>query len=106
MDRLLSSRRASAPSPTIEIPSDDNDTGNNDIMDTSTTTKTHAITSRRPPRRVTRLSFEVHPSLILDPILLSAVGEIDDSSTLPTNIIFDDEKKTDEQESINCEVGV
>jgi hypothetical protein len=73
-------------------------------MDTSTTTKT--ITSRRPPRRVTRLSFEVHPSLILDPILLLAVGEIDDSSTLPTNIIFDDEKKTDEQESTNCEVGV
>ena len=107
MDRLLSShRRASAPPSPIEIPSDDNDTGNNDIMDTSTTTKTHAITSRRPPRRVTRLSFEVHPSLILDPILLSAVGEIDDSSTLPTNIIFDDEKKTDEQESTNCEVGV
>ena len=99
MDRLLSSRRASAPPSPIEIPSDDNDTGNNDIMDTSTTTKTHAITSRRPPRRVTRLSFEVHPSLILDPILLSAVGEIDDSSTLPTNIIFDDEKKTDKQES-------
>ena len=55
MDRLLSShRRASAPSPTIEIPSDDNDTGNNDIMDTSTTTKTHAITSRRPPTTETR----------------------------------------------------
>jgi hypothetical protein len=45
-------------------------------------------------------------TIFLDPILLSAVGEIDDSSTLPTNIIFDDEKKTDEQESTNCEVGV
>jgi len=77
MDRLLS-RRASAP----PIPSD---TGN---MDTSATKKTRAtsITSRRPPRRVTmtRLSFEVHPSLVLDPILLSAVGGMDDSS--PTNV--------------------
>lgn len=75
MDRLLS-RRASAP----PIPSD---TGN---MDTSATKKTRAtsIPSIRPPRRVTRLSFEVHPSLVLDPILLSAVGGMDDSS--PTNV--------------------
>jgi hypothetical protein len=75
MDRLLS-RRASAP----PIPSN---TGN---MDTSATKKTRdtSIPSYRPPRRVTRLSFEVHPSLVLDPILLSDVGGMDDSS--PTNV--------------------
>lgn len=79
MDRLLY-RRASAP-PTIP-----SNTGNN--MDTTTTKNTHA-TSRRPPRRVTRLSFELHPSLVLDPILLSAIGGMDDS-TLPTNINYDE----------------
>jgi hypothetical protein len=68
-------------------------------MDTSTTPKTHAailISSRQPPRRITRLSFEVHPSLILDPILLLAVDEM---ASTPTSIIVDDEKKTDEYES-------
>ena len=76
IDRLLSRGATSAP----PIPGD---TGN---MDTSATKKTRAtsIPSHRPPRRVTRLSFEVHPSLVLDPILLSAVGGMDDSS--PTNV--------------------
>ena len=94
MDRLLSRRASAPPTP---IPSSnivESDDSNN--MDTSTTTKTHAITSRRPPRRVTRLSFEVHPSLILDPFLLSAFDEM---ASTPTSIIVDDEKKTDEYES-------
>jgi hypothetical protein len=89
MDRLLSRRASAPPTP---IPSD---TGEND-MDTSATTKNTHATSRRPPRRVTRLSFEVHPSLILDPILLLAVDEM---ASTPTSIIVDDEKKTDEYES-------
>jgi hypothetical protein len=97
MDRLLY-RRASAP----PIPSSNIVESDSNNMDTSTTTKnTHAASlissrSRQPPRRLTRLSFEVHPSLILDPILLSAFDEM---ASTPTSIIVDDEKKTDEYES-------
>ena len=90
MDRLLY-RRASAP----PIPSSNIVESDSNNMDTSTTTKnTHAaslISSRQPPRRITRLSFEVHPSLILDPFLLSAFDEM---ASTPTSIIVDDEKKT------------
>ena len=91
MDRLLY-RRASAP----PIPSSNIVESDSNNMDTSTTTKNTHATSRRPPRRDTRLSFEVHPSLILDPILLSAFDEM---ASTPTSIIVDDEKKTDEYES-------
>ena len=94
MDRLLFRRRTSD-----VIPSN---TGSDSIMDNTSTTKTTAVPSlvqprRRPPRRVTdplrrvtRLSFEVHPSLlVLDHmLLLTDVSETMTSSTT-TNVILD-----------------
>jgi hypothetical protein len=97
MDRLLSSHRRAPVHLLQQLKSQAMI-----MIPVTTTSWTHRLRQRlmllqavdhRPPRRVTRLSFEVHPSLILDPILLSAVGGMGDSSTLPTNIIFDDEKK-------------
>jgi hypothetical protein len=94
MDRLLFRRRTSD-----VIPSN---TGSDSIMDKSTM-KTTAVPSlvqprHRPPRRVTdppsrrvtRLSFEVHPSLlVLDHLhLLADVSETMTSSTT-TNVILD-----------------
>ena len=82
MDRLLYRQANATP---IPIPSS-NIVESDSKMETSTMKKTHAtsIPSCRPPRRVTRLSFEVHPSLFLDPILLLAIDGIDDSC--PTNV--------------------
>ena len=92
MDRLLF--RATRVVPANLIPSE---TGN-DYMDTtssSTTAKTHAVTSLpgQPPirRRATRLSFEVHPSLLLDPLLVVADGELTRS---PRNVSFDECEST------------
>ena len=84
MDRLLL-RRTSCEL----IPSD---TGSDDIMDTSTT-NTDAATSlpRRPPKRRTRLSFEVHPSLVLDPLLLLDGGEM---TSAPAMISFNENEST------------
>ena len=84
MDRLLF-RRTNCDL----IPSD---TGIDDIMDTSTT-NTDAATSlpRRPPKRLTRLSFEVHPSLVLDPLLLLAGGEM---TSAPAMISFNENEST------------
>ena len=88
MDRLLF--RTTGVVPAEIIPSE---TGN-DYTDTtsaaSTTAKTHhAVTSLpgQPPRRATRLSFEVHPSLLLDPLLVVADGELTRS---PRNVSFDE----------------
>jgi hypothetical protein len=88
MDRLLF--RTTRVVPAEIIPSE---TGN-DYTDTtsaaSTTAKTHhAVTSLpgQPPRRATRLSFEVHPSLLLDPLLVVADGELTRS---PRNVSFDE----------------
>ena len=90
MDRLLF--RATRVVPANLIPSE---TGN-DYMDTtssSTTAKTHAVTSLpgQPPirRRATRLSFEVHPSLLLDPLILLDDDEMMTTGTRP-NSIFDE----------------
>jgi hypothetical protein len=90
MDRLLF--RATRVVPAEIIPSE---TGN-DYMDTtssSTTAKTHAVTSLpgQPPirRRATRLSFEVHPSLLLDPLILLDDDEMMTTGTRP-NSIFDE----------------
>ena len=85
MDRLLL-RRTNCEL----IPSD---TDSDDIMDTSTT-NTHAATTslpRRPPKRLTRLSFEVHPSLVLDPLLLLAGGEM---TSAPAMISFNENEST------------
>ena len=91
MDRLLF-RTTRVVLPAEIIPSE---TGN-DYTDTtsaaSTTAKTHhAVTSLpgQPPRRVTRLSFEVHPSLLLDPLILSDDDEMMTTGTRP-NSIFDE----------------
>jgi hypothetical protein len=98
MDRLLFRRRTSDVTPS--------NTDSDSVMDTFTS-KTTAVPSlvqprhrppRRvtdPPRRVTRLSFEVHPSLlVLDHILLLAdVSELMTSSTT-TNDILDECEST------------
>ena len=88
MDRLLF--RTTRVVPAEIIPSE---TGN-DYTDTtsaaSTTAKTHhAVTSLpgQPPRRATRLSFEVHPSLLLDPLLVVADGEL---TRAPRTVSFDE----------------
>ena len=89
MDRLLFGTTRAVPA--ILIPSE---TGN-DYMDTTSasTSKTRAVTSLpgQPPRRVTRLSFEVHPSLLLDPLLVVADGELTRS---PRNVSFDECEST------------
>jgi hypothetical protein len=88
MDRLLFGTTRAVPA--ILIPSE---TGN-DYMDTTSasTSKTRAVTSLpgQPPRRVTRLSFEVHPSLLIDPLLL--LDDDDEMMTTGTrpNSIFDE----------------
>jgi hypothetical protein len=93
MDRLLF--RTNRVTSTELIPSETD----NDDMDTSsslssTAKKTCAPISlpRQPPRRrVTRLSFEVHPSLLdlEDPLLLLADNETMTGITRP-NFIFDE----------------
>jgi hypothetical protein len=92
MDRLLFRTTSVVPAETIP-----SETGS-DYMDTtsaSTTAKTHAVTSLpgQPPirRRATRLSFEVHPSLLLDPLLVVADGELTRS---PRNVSFDECEST------------
>ena len=90
MDRLLFRTRIA---PAELIPSD---TGIDiDNIDTSSSrAKSSAATRslpRQPPRRrVTRLSFEVHPSLLdlEDPLLLLADNETMTGTTRP-NLIFD-----------------
>ena len=90
MDRLLFGTTSVVPANLIP-----SETGN-DYMDTtssSTTAKTHAVTSLpgQPPirRRATRLSFEVHPSLLLDPLILLDDDEMMTTGTRP-NSIFDE----------------
>jgi hypothetical protein len=100
MDRLLFRRRTSDVTPS--------NTDSDRVMDTSAT-KTTAVPSlvqprrRRPPRRVTdpprrvtRLSFEVHPSLLVlnDLILLANVSEVMTSSQTATNVILDECEST------------
>jgi hypothetical protein len=91
MDRLLFRTRL----PAAElIPSD---TSIDNIMDTSSSMAKCSATTRslprQPPRRrVTRLSFEVHPSLLdLDPLLVVADGELTRS---PTSVSFDECEST------------
>ena len=88
MDRLLF--RATRVVPANLIPSE---TGNDTNTSSSTTAKTHAVTSLpgQPPirRRATRLSFEVHPSLLLDPLILLDDDEMMTTGTRP-NSIFDE----------------
>ena len=71
MDRLLFRTTRVVPAEIISSERDDTNTS-------PSTAKTHATRSlpRQPPRRVTRLSFEVHPSLLLDPLLLLDDDEI------------------------------
>ena len=92
MDRLLfrTNRVASAELIPSETDNDDMDTS---LSLSSTAKKIHAPRSlpRQPPRRrVTRLSFEVHPSLLdlEDPLLLLADNETMTGTTRP-NLIFD-----------------
>ena len=88
MDRLLFGTTRAVPANLIP-----RETGNDDMDTTSaSTSKTHSVTSLpgQPPRRVTRLSFEVHPSLLLDPLLL--LDDDDEMMTTGTrpNSIFDE----------------
>jgi hypothetical protein len=101
MDRLLLFRRRTSDI----IPSN---TDSDSIVDKSTTKTIGVVPSlvqphhrppRRvtdPPRRVTRLSFEVHPSLlVLDHLLfLADVSEVMTSSPTTRNVILDECEST------------
>ena len=89
MDRLLFGTTRVVPANLIP-----SETGNDTNTSSSTTAKTHhAVTSLpgQPPirRRATRLSFEVHPSLLLYPLILSDDDEMMTTGTRP-NSIFDE----------------
>ena len=86
MDRLFFGTTSVVPANLIP-----SETGNDTNTSSSTTAKTHAVTSLpgQPPRRATRLSFEVHPSLLLDPLILSDDDEMMTTGTRP-NSIFDE----------------